>query len=219
MKVYQIVILGSGAHAAELEGYIEDNNIHSKDVNIKIVGYCDDNKEQWKKYKLKAPLLGGLKTYIPKEDEHIILGVNNIKLREELVITYKDKGAKFYTFIHYSCFVFKTANLGEGNILTKNCTIGPNVSLGNYNTLNTYCSIGHDSIIGDNNVLCPLTGFSGNTKIGDHNFFGLNVNTFPGIEIGCSNVVSAGMILDKNVLDGCTIYYRYKEKVFVLPKG
>ena len=124
----------------------------------------------------------------------------------------------FYTFIHHSCFVFKTANLGKGNILTRNCTIGPNVSLGNYNTFNTYSSIGHDSILGNNNVLCPYAGFSGNTKIGDNNFFGLNVTTFPSITIGSSNIISAGMILDKNVLDNSTIYYRYKEKVFVLPK-
>jgi acetyltransferase-like isoleucine patch superfamily enzyme len=218
VKVYKIVILGSGAHASELEGYIEDNNCNSKDVHIKIVGYYDDDKEQWGKYKLQAPLLGDLRAYNPKQEEQIILGVNSIKLREELINLYKEKGAKFYTFIHHSCFIYKTATIGEGNILTKNCTIGPNVAIANYNTLNTYCSIGHDSVIGNNNVLCPHTGFSGGTIVKNNNFFSLRSTTNPNVKIGNNNVIASNMLLDKEIKDDTVVFYRFKEKVFILPK-
>jgi hypothetical protein len=67
-------------------------------------------------------------------------------------------------------------------------------------------------------VLCPKTTLSGYNKVGNDNLFGSNVSSFPSVNIGSSNIISAGIILDKNVLDGSTIFYRYKEKVFVLPK-
>ena len=47
-----VVIIGAGAHAAEVAGLIYDNNKHvSENDKISIRGYIDDNKENWIKYK------------------------------------------------------------------------------------------------------------------------------------------------------------------------
>lgn len=213
----KVVILGAGAHAAELEGYIFENNQHSRN-KIEILGYYDDNEESWKKYKLKSPYLGGIKEYTPKEEVGVIIGVANVPFRRELITFYLEKGAEFINFIHYTAFTFDTAQIGIGNVICRNCVVGPNAKLGNYNTLNTNASIGHDSIVGNNNVLCPNVGFSGSTQVGDNNFFSLNSTTIPSVVIGNDNIIAPNMVIEKTIKDNSTIFHRFKEKILFQPK-
>ena len=213
----KIVILGAGAHAAEIEGYILDNNKKTSS-KIDIIGYYDDNKMNWSNYKLKFPFLGRIMDFIPTNDIEIIIGLVNIKIRKKLIEFYLEREAKFATFIHNSSFVFDTAEIGLGNVICRNCVIGPNVSLGNFNTLNTNSSLGHDSKVGNNNILCPNVGFSGATIVGNDNFFSLNSTTIPKINIGSRNTIAPNMIIEKNVKNDTTIFYRFKEKILYQPK-
>lgn len=213
----KIAILGCGAHAAEIEGYILDSNLMVED-KIDIIGYFDDNEDNWKKYQLKFPLLGKIKDFNPNDNVQLILGLANISIRKELISYYLNKGAKFTNFIHHKSHVFDTSSIGVGNVLCKNCVIGPNVIIGDFNTLNTNASIGHDSILGVNNVLCPNVGFSGGTKVGDDNFFSLNSATIPNVVIGSRNVIAPNMVIEKIIKDDTTVFYRFKEKILFQPK-
>lgn len=213
----KVVILGAGAHAAEIEGYILDNNKKLSN-RIDIVGYYDDNTLNWSNYQLKSPLLGGIMNYKLVDDIELIIGVANIQVRQKLIAYYLGNGARFTNFIHYSSFVFDTAKIGIGNVICRNCVIGPNVSLGDFNILNTNSSLGHDSIVGDNNVLCPNVGFSGSTIVADDNFFSLNATTIPKVNIGSRNIIAPNMVLDKNVKNDTTVFHRFKEKVLYQPK-
>ena len=65
---------------------------------------------------------------------------------------YLEKNARFTNFIHHTSYIFETANIGLGNVICRNCLIGPNVKIENFNTFNNNSNIGHDSIIGDNCV-------------------------------------------------------------------
>lgn len=213
----KIVILGSGAHAAEIERYVFENNQHSKE-KINVVGYYDDNKGNWSKYKLKHPFLGGIRDYIPQDEIGVLIGIANISVRKELIAFYLEKGARFANFIHHTAVIFDTAQIGVGNVICKNCIVGPNAKLGNYNTLNTNASIAHDSVVGDNNVLCPNVGFSGSTQVKDNNFFSLNSTTIPNVVIGSDNIIAPNMVIEKTIKDNSTVFYRFKEKVLFQPK-
>lgn len=214
----RVIILGAGAHAAEIEGYIEDNN--SNRACIEIIGYLDDNKEEnHKKYNLKAPLLGNLFGYEVPNDVQLIIGVANIKLREMLLQEYKEvKKCNFYTFVHYTCRLFSTVKMGEGNIFCPNIQVGPLVNIGNFNTFNNRVNIGHDSVIGDNNVFSPNVGLSGNTKVENNNFFSLNVATIPNVTIGNRNTIAPNMVIEKSIKDDCFFFHRFKETVLTIPK-
>lgn len=215
--ITKVVVLGAGAHAAEIQGYIKENNLNSSN-QVKIIGFYDDNKENWKKYELKAPLLGGVKDHVLEKDVHVLLGIANVTVREKLIEFYLEKGVSFANFIHYTAFVFDTANIGIGNVICRNCVIGPNVKLGNYNTLNTNASLGHDSVIGNNNILCPNVGFSGSTNVGNNNFFSLNSTTVPQVSIGDNNIIAPNMTIEKNIKNNSTFFHRFKEKVLFQPK-
>ncbi|WP_196891993.1 acetyltransferase [Aureivirga marina] len=213
----KVIILGAGAHAAEIVGYIEDNNLTSEE-KIEILGFYADKVEQEDKYKYNTPILGGLFEFEPEENISVIIGFANVELKNKVVEHYKSKGANFFTFIHKSSFVFKTAVIGEGNVICRNCVIGPNVILEDFNLLNSNVSVGHDSQIGSYNVICPNVGFSGNTIVGNSNFFSINAATIPNVKIGNHNIIAPNMVIEKNIKDESTVFHRFKEKIIAIPK-
>lgn len=212
----KVIIIGAGAHAAELEEYILENNVLQN--GFQIIGYLDDSKENYEKSKLSYPLLGGLYCNNLDNDIELILSINNIKLRLSIIAFYKQKGIVFSNFIHHTARLFRTAAMGEGNVICPYSQIGPNVIVGNFNTFNNKSSIGHDSFIGDNNVFCPNIGLSGNTKIGNNNFFSLNVATIPSVSVGNNNVIAPNMVIEKNIDSDSTFFQRFKERVLVIQK-
>lgn len=213
----KVIIIGAGAHAAEIEEYILDNN--KLNPEIEILGFLDDSKENYQKSQLNFPLLGGIFSYELPENVELILALHDVSLRLKIISYFEFRNIKFINFKHYTSRVFRTAKLGQGNIFCPYSQIGPNVILGNFNTFNNRASIGHDSIIGDNNVFNPNSGLSGYTKVGNSNFFSLNVVTIPNVSIGDNNVIAPNMVIEKNIKSDSTYFHRYKEVVLVIPKS
>lgn len=216
VNMKKIIIIGAGAHAAEIEEYILENN--KLKPEIEILGFLDDSEDNYKKSQLRFPLLGGVFSFEVKKGVEMIIAINNISLRLKVIKFYTNQNVKFTNFIHHTSTVFRTSKLGIGNVICPYSQIGPNVLVGNFNTFNNKASIGHDSIIGDNNIFCPNVGMSGNTKIGNSNFFSLNVATIPSVTIGDNNVIAPNMVIEKSVKSDSTLFYRYKEVVLAVPK-
>lgn len=215
----KIIIIGAGGHAMEIIEYIE--YINSIKDTYEIIGLLDDSFENYEKNILtdyNYQYLGNTEKPVIGEDFNYVLGIASIAIRRTIIDRFLKKGAIFSNIIHPLAYISPSAKMGVGNFIYPTAIIGPKVIIGNYNLINAGACMGHHTVLGENNVVCPKTTFSGFTKIGDNNFFGLNVSTFPSVEIGSSNVVSAGMILDKSIEDNTTVFYRFKERVIVLPK-
>lgn len=215
----QIVIFGTGAVAAELTSYLEDGD-WGVNEGIEIKGYIassDDAQISWKKYNFNKPFLGDINNYHVDKNDYFILAVAGGELKKKCVEIIESKGGKFITLIHPTAMVARTATIGKGNIISPYSMIGPNVKLGNFNLLTSQSIVSHDSIVGSYNFFATAL-LCGNTIVGDYNYFGIKATTIPDINIGNNNVIQAGMIVDKNVLNDSTVFYRYKEKLIVLPK-
>lgn len=212
----KIIIIGAGAHAAEVEEYILENNAIKPE--IEILGFLDDSIENYQKAQLLFPLLGGIFSYDVPSDVELLVTVNSIKLRAKIIEHFDFKNIKFTNFIHHSSRIFRTSKLGFGNIFCPYTQVGPHVVIGNHNIFNNRASVGHNTIIGDNNIFNPNSGLSGHTKVGNSNFFSLNVVTIPNISIGDNNVIAPNMVLEKNIKSDSTFFHRFKEVVLVVPK-
>jgi sugar O-acyltransferase (sialic acid O-acetyltransferase NeuD family) len=214
-----IVIVGTGAVAAEITHCIEDSDAKGL-ADIKIKGYLDfdENIEKyWKAYKLEKPVLGNIDSYKIDPDDYFIIAIANIPFRKDVIEKIKLKGGKLTNYIHHTAIVNKTAQIGEGNIINPFCLIGPNVVIGNYNLLTAQSVISHDSIVGNNNILSTAL-LCGHVKVGNNNFFGIRSTVIPNINVGNNNVIQAGMMVDKNILDDSTVFYRFKEKLIAIQK-
>jgi UDP-3-O-[3-hydroxymyristoyl] glucosamine N-acyltransferase len=211
-----IIIVGSGAVAAELTSYIDDQNKHTGgEDRLDILGYLDLEENiprYWARYKLKKPVLSNIYDYKAKEGDHFIVGISNIDFREKMMMVLKEKNATISGFIHHTAIIAETAKMGSGNIVYPHCLIGPGADIGNNNFITSYSFISHDCRIGDNNFFATA-GLSGNSSIGSNNYFGIRSTVLPNIVIGNKNTIQAGMIVDKNIGDDSIVFHRFKEKV------
>lgn len=213
-----IIIVGSGGHGAELDDYIQFGNKSGKGESYNIIGYLDDNPDNYHRYTFSGPLLGSIKDHEIRTDCKYLIGIANLKYRRKIVEDYLNKGAMFVTYIHPESFTSESAEIGDGVVISYHCNIGPNAKIGKFSLVNARASISHDCKIGDFNFVGPNVCFSGFTSVGDENLFGINSATIPGIEIGSRNKIAAGMTLDKNVEDDSTVFYKMKERVIAVPK-
>lgn len=213
-----VIIIGAGGHAAEIDEYITCNQKITGRKEYHIKGFLDDNPENYLRYKFSAPLIGRVDNHNPIKGHGYIIAIASMQHRRFLVDKYESAGARFLTVIHCGAYVSDSAIIGEGSIIGPNATIGPNVKIGKYTLINSRCSLGHDTIVGDYNVISPNVCLSGFTEVGNENLFGINSATLPGIKVGDRNKISAGMILDQNVENDSVIFHRFKERVIAVPK-
>lgn len=213
-----IIVIGAGGHAAEIDEYIKYSSRITGKTEFNVIGFLDDNPDNYSRYKFSAPLLEGVRNHRVLKGPYYVIGIANMKYRRSFVDRFKIEGAEFISLVHCSSYVSESATIGEGTIIGPNANIGPNVKIGNFTLINSRCSLGHDTVIGDYNFISPNVCFSGFTEIGDENLFGINSATIPGIKIGNRNKISAGMILDQNIVDDTIVFHRFKEKIIAVPK-
>lgn len=214
----EIIIVGSGGHGAELDEYIVYANQFKGSSEFKVIGFLDDNPDNYANYTLSAPLLGGVRDHIVRKDCQYIMGIANLLYRKRFVEQYQAQGAVFAKLIHPTAYISPSAIIGVGVVIGPMANIGPNVKIGDFTLINSRCSLGHDTHLGKFNFISPNVCFSGFTSIGDENLFGINSATIPMIKVGSRNKIAAGMVLDKNVNDDSVVFHRFKEKVIAVPK-
>ena len=64
-----LIMIGTGAHAAELTQFYEDNAKQLPQIDYQIKGYLDLNSQNYEKYFFKAPFLGDESTYQIEEND------------------------------------------------------------------------------------------------------------------------------------------------------
>lgn len=218
----KVILIGSGAVAAEITSFIEDHNQHveTKDM-LNIIGYLDFNDnidKYWQKYGLKKPVISDIYTYDIQAEDNFIISVADLPFRFKMIEYLISKNASIINFIHYTTMVGNNVEIGKGNIIYPHCLIGPKAQLGDYNLITSYSFISHDCKIGTNNFFAT-SGLSGHVVVGDNNVLGIRSTILHHISIGSGNTIQAGMIVDKNVKDNTTVFYRYKEQVIAIPKA
>jgi len=217
-EMKNIVIVGAGGHGAEVDEYVRSGAVSAEGTALKVIGFIDDNAESYQRYRFSAPFLGGIQDHAVRSDCCYVLAIGSQVHRRSVLIQLLEKGAEFCAVIHPSAYVSPSSQIGRGILVGPNVTIGPNVAIGDYTLLNARVSVGHDAQIGSCNIVSPNVAFTGFAKVGDDNFFGLNSAVLPRVSIGNGNTIAAGMIVDKNVGDGETVFYRFKERVVAVTK-
>lgn len=195
----EVYIVGTGGFAAEVTEYISDNNKIEK-TQISILGYFDLDDSHHQKYNLVAPYLGNEKDHNFTKNDKVIVAIGNSDIRKQVLAHLIQKGIKFYTFIHHSCFVSSTSSIGEGNILCPNVMIGPKTEVGNHNIFNYNTAVPHDCQIGHFNIFAPYVQLTGYVSVGSENLFGTSMVVTPSVKIENNNSFQANIVVQRNVM-------------------
>lgn len=214
-----LIIVSTGAVAAEVTGYLETADYQWKGEPIQIKGYLEfeDYCYLHKQYRYKAPVLGTINDYVIVDGDYFIIANADVSLRKQFSDILSSRGASFINLIHPTCYLAPTSEIGLGNIMSPHCQVGPVAKIGDFNIMTTGTLISHDCVVGNNNSFSTVI-VCGHVTIGNGNNFFIKSTVVPHIKIGSNCTIQAGMVVDKNVPDGSTVFYKYKERIIAIPQ-
>lgn len=206
----KVIIIGGKGSALVVAEHIFD--AQQKTNNVEFIGFAFDDERFG--YSINGfPIL--CKTYEVKEK---FSKFNDIKFifqlyrpdvmreRIDLLNSYKIPLEKYYTFVHPSVFIAKSAKIGFGTAIMANAVINPNTIVGNHCTIHSASLVGHDTKIGDYNFVAAHVSIGSNNHIGNANFFGLHSSYNNYIEIGNYCFVGMASNVIKSLDDNSKVY-------------
>ena len=177
-----------------------------------VLAYNLENDEQYKiaaitvdKRYLKNPQGGVLQKYpcvpfetieqeYPNEKYEFFICVGYSHMNEGRKSAYqriKEKGYRVLTYIHPTALV-QTHELGEGNLVFENVTIGSFCSVGVCNIFYPCSHVAHHTEVGDYNFFAISCSVAGHVQIGNQCFIGNNSSTRDKISISDKTLIGAG---------------------------
>lgn len=125
---------------------------------------------------------------------------DRISLKE----SYQIPESRYYTFIHPTCTIARSASVDIGTIILANTVINPNAKIGKFCTFQSNVLVGHDAIIGDYNFIAAHAIIA-NLTMGNRNFVGINASTNNFITIGNDCFVAMGSNVIKSIDSGTKV--------------
>lgn len=194
-----IILVGSGGCMRELLWQIEEANKRLprytvlgyvdlvEDLAMDAVGHCkylgDDD------YLVNLPMKTG-----------VVLCIGNPEKRRELVSLYRQNPNLYFpSIVLCDEGMAPDYTIGEGSIVSRDCTISTNVTIGNFVFINIGTIVCHDSIIGDYTTLAPRVTLCGNVEVGTGSYIGVSSTVKQGLNIGNEVMVGAGAVVVEDV--------------------
>lgn len=129
-----------------------------------------------------------------------------IKERVDLFKSFGIPSSRLYTFVHPSCTIARSAEIGCGSAICANTVINPNAKIGKCVTINSSCLVGHDSEVQDYTFVAGHSAIGSNAIIHECNFIGLNSTVRNFVSIKPYSIVGAASNVVKNVDEGQVVY-------------
>ncbi len=205
----QILILGSGGHAASLTDIIECEN------KYKIAGYVVN--EQSGSIGIDYPVIGtdrDLPDLYQSGIRYAAIGIGYLgksDLRERLYQDLKEIGFYMPVICDPSATVSQHVTIEEGTVIGKGAVINAGVSIGKMCIVNTGAIVEHDCRIADFSHISVGSVLCGSVTVKKAAFIGANATVIQGKVIGSNCIVGAGTVIRKNVEDNAVIVMNIPE--------
>jgi sugar O-acyltransferase (sialic acid O-acetyltransferase NeuD family) len=185
-------IYGAGGHGKVV--------LHTMQVtHIDCKGFVDDKEI------LSWAGLGVLKLsdLVLEGSKYFHLAIGSCKIREAIVA--KLGHANYFSVVHPSAIVAKTAQIDIGTFLAANSIVAPDAKIGSHCIINHAAVVDHDCSVGDYTHIAPQSSLGGGVKVGKGVLIGAGAIVLPNIAIEDYAVIGAGAVVTRNVLAGMTI--------------
>lgn len=171
-----------------------------------FIGSYDDVLWEQQSLPIKGPMLGPVDIDLIIRDfknglfdAAVITVSTSIEFRKKIYEDLIQANIDMPNFIHPSCVVDATAELGRGNLVMPLVHIGPYAQIGENNFISAYCNIEHHANIGNHNTFGPSVVLSGAANIGNDNKFGTGIFVEPFVSIGDFCLLASGITLLKDI--------------------
>lgn len=216
MALKDIVIIGNGGFAREVEWLIERINQREKTWNF--LGFIDNNgANRYNKTIGNDEFIEDIQTEL-----HVAVAIGNPQIRKHIVERYKkNKYLHYPNLIDPSALLSAKNKIGKGNIICAGSILTVGITIHNFNIINLNCTIGHDAILNDFITVNPNVNISGNVSIENGTMLGTGSKVIQGVNIGKRVALGAGAVVIRDMPNGCTavgipakiIKYEDKEEI------
>ncbi len=132
---------------------------------------------------------------------HVALCALSTTRRSRFVEQAASLGMRFTTLVHPTARVSRTAEIGEGAIVSAGAIIGAHARIGRHAIVNRGALIGHHTAIGEYATLGPGVNIGGCCAIGEATYVGIGAIVLDKLAIGRGSLVGAGALVTKDVAD------------------
>lgn len=190
----RIVIAGAGGFGRGVRGWIESSPIHMRQNAISEVVFIDDGSAM-----ANSAVISSIGEYQPQDNDRVLCAIANSDIRRKVVSEFRQKGARFHTFVDDRATLGARVKIGEGTIVCPGSVVSADASLGEQVHVNFNCSIGHDVQLGDYSTLSPTVTIGGEVDVSESVFFGAAANVLPRVSIGEGVVIGASAVVLRSV--------------------
>lgn len=193
----RLVIIGAGDLGQQIAHFV------TTDHQFEIVGYVDD-------WQVKGTVVNGkpvmgciddlLSIYNNSLFDEAIIGVGykHFEFRKSLYERFKGV-VPFATFVHSSCYVDPTAEIGDGVVIYPRCVIDRNAHIKDNVFINWGTGIGHDAVLESHSFIAAMVLVAGLAHIGEMCMIGNGTVMIDHISIADSTTIGGGAVVVKNI--------------------
>lgn len=196
-----IVIIGAGGFGREMLAWVRQSAAAGP-----VKGFLDDNARALDGFAKDVPVLGGVETYQPSEDERFVCAMGRVESKRRCIELIRERGGRFTTVIHSTAARGEDVQLGEGVILCPHAVVGSDARLGDFVTVNLHSTVAHDAVIGRWTQLHCHVDITGGAVLGEGVLVGSHASILPGVKIGDGAVIGAGSVVTRDVPAGTTVF-------------
>ncbi len=202
--VNRLILVGCGAFARELINWVDDLVDLGKCTQIS--GFLDENPNALDGFPYAVPYLGTISAYKPILGDQLLMAIGDPRSKKTLYADLKTRGASFYSFVHPSAVIAKTAKLGEGVVVCPQAFVSADSVIGNLCSINGSASIGHDVRLGSFSTLSSHVDLTGRVQVEECAFFGSGSRVLPRVKIGFGARIGAGAVVMRSVPADAVVY-------------
>ncbi|OGV62315.1 MAG: hypothetical protein A2498_00215 [Lentisphaerae bacterium RIFOXYC12_FULL_60_16] len=185
-----LIILGTGIHAAEMADIVDRINCQSP--TWRLLGHVAHPKAQPSGEFFGRPVLGHLDCLDAYPGARVV--ADNEFPRDIQV-----DASRWTTLVDPSCFVHTSAQLGPGTVLYPGCFVGARARLGFRFFSLSQSTINHDDVTGDHVVCASGVLLAGVVTVGDYVYLGQGCTVRQFLKLGRNCLIGMGAVVVRDV--------------------
>lgn len=197
------VIIGAGKYG---EVYLD----YLLQAGVDIVGFLDDNPNEWNRKIHEIPVLGAISKLSSLKEELGVEGVycplGNNRLRVKFLEMAKSLGYQTPSYIHPSVTISDNVKIGSGVYILLGTNIMPETVIEDYVMISMGVNIAHHNILSKGTFLSTGCNFGASIEAKPYTYCGIGSTIMTGLHsLGTDCLIGAGAVVIRDVPEGAVV--------------
>lgn len=202
------MMAGSSLLLVSASGLARETAAAAVAAGHQVLGFLDDDADQWGSDREGVPILGGLDLVAEYPDAGVVICTGQGSVRARIAERLAGAGfdpARYASVIHPSVTVPVSCRVGAGTILLTNVVLTTAVSVGSHCVVMPNVTLTHDNVLSDYVTIAAGVSLGGWTEIGPHSYLGMNSCVRERVRLGSDVTIGMGAVVLSDVPSGTTV--------------